>query len=687
MRKSPAVVGSVAATLVLLAAVAARGGLSNFSAAIAGSSPSCGGLSSTNLATHLNSEVDSRLAGLIGPEGTISLFSTRGAGAGSTWVRNPNVWTSGGDPVDWTGLSPWNSAGSYVFAGTLISPRHVAMANHYAVPDEATVVFVTADNQIVERTLTAQANVWGTDIQIGILDSAVPESIAHYAITPATTPLLEKLLPVAGQPLPDVPIVTFDQEDKALVRRFTSITSSPYERLNHALYSEAPRGAFSEILVSGDSGNPGFLVVDGTPVLALTHHWDSYGPHYGSYVAEIDAAMDSLSGSDEYDPVVYDFSCFDTVGINNAPEWDASINVTYEVLEAEGAGDPFHTLLATDADGDTVSYSLTEILSYTSGYQESGTFAAADYFTVDPATGVISPVPGAVFDYETLDAFTYLGVKATDDGGPTVASSTQYIEVAIIDQEDSPEFGAESYSFSVAVDASAGASVGAVSATDEDAGEVVSYSIVSGNDAGGFSIDGASGAITVAGSLSSLAGQTATLVVQATSTTAAGKRASDVPNYATMSVSIGVGAAPTPVAEESSRRRRGGGGGGGSSSKKTATAPATSATTGAKVSSASGASVTSAASAFVAVATHEMTVGSTGEAVRQLQKFLNASGFTIAATGVGSPGQESTYFGNLTRIALAKWQAANGISPAAGYLGPKTYAAIAAKGGQTASAR
>jgi peptidoglycan hydrolase-like protein with peptidoglycan-binding domain len=68
----------------------------------------------------------------------------------------------------------------------------------------------------------------------------------------------------------------------------------------------------------------------------------------------------------------------------------------------------------------------------------------------------------------------------------------------------------------------------------------------------------------------------------------------------------------------------------------------------------------------------------TGDDVLALQKLLNANGFTLAASGAGSPGNETTYFGALTRAALAKFQAANGISPAAGYYGPITRAYIAA---------
>jgi len=74
--------------------------------------------------------------------------------------------------------------------------------------------------------------------------------------------------------------------------------------------------------------------------------------------------------------------------------------------------------------------------------------------------------------------------------------------------------------------------------------------------------------------------------------------------------------------------------------------------------------------------TSNLTLGSSGAGVQCLQKLLNFLGFTVSATGAGSPGNESTYFGARTRAAVSAAQAAWGVSPTAGYYGPLTRAAL-----------
>jgi peptidoglycan hydrolase-like protein with peptidoglycan-binding domain len=51
-----------------------------------------------------------------------------------------------------------------------------------------------------------------------------------------------------------------------------------------------------------------------------------------------------------------------------------------------------------------------------------------------------------------------------------------------------------------------------------------------------------------------------------------------------------------------------------------------------------------------------LVLGETSEDVRNLQKKLNAIGITVAQSGVGSLGYESTYFGTLTVDAIMRFQ-------------------------------
>lgn len=89
----------------------------------------------------------------------------------------------------------------------------------------------------------------------------------------------------------------------------------------------------------------------------------------------------------------------------------------------------------------------------------------------------------------------------------------------------------------------------------------------------------------------------------------------------------------------------------------------------------SGGSNTGAACSFSF--TRDLNVGATGADVMDLQKFLNGQGFTIAASGAGSPGNESTYYGSLTAAAVSDFQEAYradiltpvGLTSGTGYFG------------------
>jgi hypothetical protein len=67
----------------------------------------------------------------------------------------------------------------------------------------------------------------------------------------------------------------------------------------------------------------------------------------------------------------------------------------------------------------------------------------------------------------------------------------------------------------------------------------------------------------------------------------------------------------------------------------------------------------------------DLTIGSTGASVVDLQNYLVSGGYLVMPAGVSMG-----YFGSLTQSALASYQAAMGIAPAAGYFGPITKASV-----------
>lgn len=225
------------------------------------------------------------------------MFSTQDHTA-PTYVRNVNHWAT--DHVQkLTCCSPWNSDGSFTKAGTLISPRHVVFATHFLPAVSSTIRFIAADNTIVTRTITALESITVTgplfpDITIGILDSDVPASISFAKVLPDGWE--SKLPNIESSRLP---VVCTDQEEKLLIRQASRIAST---QLNGNAVFTVPSDpsylTFYENLISGDSGNPCFFIINGDLVLLTV--WSTGGGGSGTSVAafkaEINTIMTNLGG-------------------------------------------------------------------------------------------------------------------------------------------------------------------------------------------------------------------------------------------------------------------------------------------------------------------------------------------------------------------------------------------------------
>lgn len=242
-----------------------------------------------SIARHCADAIDSRIAGKTAE--TMPLF------AGG--LRSAACWAA---DLDWTGYCTNVNA-------TAISRRHVYSVEHISLG--STAIFKTADDQTVTRTITSTTTVgpgngtdgYATDIRIGLLDSDLPASIKHYKVPPAN--LISVKMPGLAN---GIPSVCFDAQRKAHVHEWGLITSIGMGWFYWP--TEATRSLFFESIISGDSGSPSFLIINGEPVLicAWTFGGGGGGVPIHLHLDAIDAAMTSLGGG--YTTTVADLSGF-----------------------------------------------------------------------------------------------------------------------------------------------------------------------------------------------------------------------------------------------------------------------------------------------------------------------------------------------------------------------------------------
>lgn len=165
--------------------------------------------------------------------------------------------------------------------------------------------------------------------------------------------------------------------------------------------------------------------------------------------------------------------------VNEVPQIDTQ---SFAVDENSANGTVVGTAMAADPDaGQSLTYAI-----------DSGNTNGA--FSIDPATGEISVANAAALDFEATPSFS-LVVSVEDDGTPGLSASAAVV-IALGDLNETPTISGEA--FSLAENSPNGTVVGSITATDPDAGQSLTFSIVSGNTGGAFAINAATGQITVA---------------------------------------------------------------------------------------------------------------------------------------------------------------------------------------------
>jgi hypothetical protein len=212
------------------------------------------------------------------------------------YVRSNTCWAK---DIDFTGVSPWNSNGGVRKGGTLISPRHIIFAKHYQITTGATIRFVTQDNQVVNRTMTAKQSIGSTDITIGVLNEDVPSSIKHYKVLDIES--IEGKITGMNY----VPVAYFDQEEKVLIANGSSVAPT-YSFFNITRWRYTDQNFypayyqkfydFYETPISGDSGNPLFYILNDEPLLQSVFWFSGGGACISFYKNQINTIMNNLGG-------------------------------------------------------------------------------------------------------------------------------------------------------------------------------------------------------------------------------------------------------------------------------------------------------------------------------------------------------------------------------------------------------
>lgn len=208
------------------------------------------------------------------------------------WTRNINCWAK---DLDLTGTSCgiWGLGG--VGGGTLITKKHVLLANHVPYPSlPAIIYFVDKNNNSYQHKIIKTKQVANTDILIGELDKEVDASLKIYKVLPANyLKYFDKQI--------NFPLLYSDQEKKALIGE-NGMINTTYGSTNTLINipKDVNKAQYFEALIVGDSGNLVSTIINNEVVL-IGGWYMTLGTMAGlatnipSYINEVNNTIASLS--------------------------------------------------------------------------------------------------------------------------------------------------------------------------------------------------------------------------------------------------------------------------------------------------------------------------------------------------------------------------------------------------------
>ncbi|MFD2673528.1 cadherin domain-containing protein [Marinicrinis sediminis] len=166
-----------------------------------------------------------------------------------------------------------------------------------------------------------------------------------------------------------------------------------------------------------------------------------------------------------------------TINVNNVNESPTATGFTVGVNENAANGTTVGTVVGNDAEGDTLTYSIS------SG--NTGTV-----FAINSSTGVITVNDSSQLDYEAGPTSYSLNIEVSD--GSSTANATATINVNNINESPT----ATGFTVGINENTTNGTTVGTITGNDAD-GDALTYSITSGNTGSAFAINSSTGEVTV----------------------------------------------------------------------------------------------------------------------------------------------------------------------------------------------
>jgi hypothetical protein len=208
------------------------------------------------------------------------------------WPRNNNCWAKS---LDLTGYAACIVPLGGVGGGTLITKKHVLLANHVPYSQSPFMIFFINNNNVsLVYNVMKTKRVANTDILIGELDREVDASLKIYNVLPANyLKYFDKQT--------NFPLLYSDQERKALIGE-NGLINTTYGSTNTLINipKDNNRAQYFEAVIGGDSGNIVSTIINNEVVL-IGGWYMTFGTSAGlgtnipSYINEVNNTIASLS--------------------------------------------------------------------------------------------------------------------------------------------------------------------------------------------------------------------------------------------------------------------------------------------------------------------------------------------------------------------------------------------------------